>query len=114
MASARATESESAPKSSTSGMRCGGLNGCAVTRRPGLCMPTARSDQVSAEVHAALDSVLDEVRATPVDELLEGRKVGRAGLPSTKLGLLFHIAEHATRHAGQALTTARILGGQVG
>jgi uncharacterized damage-inducible protein DinB len=24
------------------------------------------------------------------------------------LGLLFHAAEHATRHAGQAITTARV------
>jgi uncharacterized damage-inducible protein DinB len=32
-------------------------------------------------------------------------------LPSTTLGLLVHAAEHATRHMGQAITTARILGG---
>jgi uncharacterized damage-inducible protein DinB len=25
------------------------------------------------------------------------------------IGLLFHAAEHATRHVGQAITTARIL-----
>ncbi len=62
------------------------------------------------EVRRFLDLALDQVRATPVSELLSDRKVGRAGLPSTTLGLLFHAAEHATRHAGQALTTARILG----
>jgi uncharacterized damage-inducible protein DinB len=56
-----------------------------------------------------LERALDQIRATPADALLEVRKVGRAGLPSTTLGLLFHVAEHATRHAGQALTTARIL-----
>jgi len=27
------------------------------------------------------------------------------------LGLLFHAAEHATRHVGQAITTAKILAG---
>jgi len=27
------------------------------------------------------------------------------------MGLLFHAAEHSTRHMGQAITTARILGG---
>jgi hypothetical protein len=37
--------------------------------------------------------------------------VGRAGLPSTVIGLLFHLAEHAQRHAGQALTTAKIVRG---
>ena len=35
--------------------------------------------------------------------------VGRAGLPTTVLGLLFHAAEHSTRHAGQAITTALLL-----
>ena len=62
-----------------------------------------------AGVRAALDAALEQVRATPRDSLLAERKVGRAGLPSTTLGLLFHAAEHATRHMGQAITTARIL-----
>lgn len=62
-------------------------------------------------VHAQIDRALEQVKATPVSTLLEERKVGRAGLPSTTLGLMFHVAEHATRHAGQAITTARILQG---
>ena len=37
------------------------------------------------------------------------RPVGRAGLPSTVGGLLFHAAEHSMRHVGQLLVTARIL-----
>jgi uncharacterized damage-inducible protein DinB len=67
-------------------------------------------DALLSGTHAALDAALAQIRATPVSTLLEERKVGRSGLPSTTLGLLFHVAEHATRHAGQALTTARILG----
>ena len=39
------------------------------------------------------------------------RLVGRAGLPSTVLGLLFHIAEHTQRHTGQIVTTAKIARG---
>jgi hypothetical protein len=35
--------------------------------------------------------------------------VGKQKLPSNVLGLLYHAAEHATRHAGQAMSTARIL-----
>jgi uncharacterized damage-inducible protein DinB len=66
-------------------------------------------DVLVAEVHNALDRALDQIRGTDVDTLLAERKVGRAGLPSTTLGLLFHAAEHATRHAGQAITTFRIL-----
>lgn len=66
--------------------------------------------QLIDDVRGALDRALDQVRSTPASTLLEERKVGRAGLPSTTIGLLFHAAEHATRHAGQALTTARLLG----
>jgi uncharacterized damage-inducible protein DinB len=62
-----------------------------------------------AEVYDAIDRALDQIRSTPSTELLANRKVGRAGLPSTTLGLFFHAAEHATRHMGQAITTARIL-----
>lgn len=39
----------------------------------------------------------------------ETRWVGRARLPSTAGGLVVHCAEHTQRHAGQAVTTARML-----
>jgi hypothetical protein len=58
-----------------------------------------------------LQAALNQVRNTPRETLLEPRQVGRAGLPSTTLGLLFHAAEHAARHTGQAITTAKILAG---
>ena len=66
---------------------------------------------IAKESAAALDRALAQVKATPRDQLLDVRTVGRAALPSTVLGLLFHAAEHATRHVGQALTTAKILAG---
>jgi hypothetical protein len=40
---------------------------------------------------------------------LDFRGVGRAQLPSTVLGLLFHAAEHTQRHAGQVATTRRVV-----
>lgn len=43
--------------------------------------------------------------------LLEPRAVGRARLPSTVLGLLFHAAEHSARHAGQIITLSRVVRG---
>jgi hypothetical protein len=52
------------------------------------------------------------LQSTSRDDLLIERRVGRAGLPSNVIGLLFHAAEHSTRHAGQAITTARVLRGQ--
>ena len=74
--------------------------------------PPAAFASVVGEVNAFIDRALEQLRGTPRDVLLEGRKVGRAGLPSTVLGLLFHAAEHATRHVGQAMTTAKILKGR--
>ena len=67
--------------------------------------------EVAEGTYAAIDRALDQLRATPRADLLVPRKVGRAGLPSTTLGLLFHAAEHSTRHAGQAISTAKILAG---
>jgi len=49
------------------------------------------------------------LQSTPNQDLTAFRGVGRAQLPSTKLGLLFHAAEHAQRHIGQLLVTVRIL-----
>jgi DinB superfamily len=71
--------------------------------------PRPSLEAIVAGVTQILDRALVQVRATPRDTLLEPRKIGRAGLPTTTLGLLFHAAEHATRHAGQAITTAKIL-----
>jgi aminoglycoside 6'-N-acetyltransferase I len=62
-------------------------------------------------MHAGVAAALDAYRATGLHTLDHERKVGRAGLPSTVLGLLFHAAEHARRHAGQVIATATILKG---
>ena len=66
------------------------------------------SAMVEATV-ASLDLALAQVKSTTSVDLLVDRKLGRAQLPTNVLGLLFHAAEHATRHAGQAVTTAKVL-----
>jgi hypothetical protein len=63
------------------------------------------------DVDRTIERAFAQLRATSRESLLDDRKVGRAGLPSNVLGLLFHAAEHSTRHAGQAITTAKILMG---
>jgi uncharacterized damage-inducible protein DinB len=70
--------------------------------------PATFADLVN-ETSAHIDRALDQLRRTTRDQLLEHRGVGRAQLPSNVLGLLFHAAEHSTRHAGQLITTAKIL-----
>jgi hypothetical protein len=70
--------------------------------------PVAIATLVSG-VGAIIDRALEQLAATSTESLLDERKLGRAGLPTTVLGLLFHAAEHSTRHVGQAITTARIV-----
>ena len=71
--------------------------------------PPSGAPELLADLDMILDRALSQIRATPDAMLLEPRGVGRLQLPSTVIGLLFHAAEHASRHAGQALTTARVV-----
>lgn len=73
--------------------------------------PAPLSDLVH-EAQAHIDRALEQLRQTPRTQLLDFRGVGREQLPSNVLGLLFHAAEHTTRHAGQLVTTAKILAGR--
>ena len=61
-------------------------------------------------VEATIERALAQIRATDPATLTDARAVGRGRLPSTVAGLLFHAAEHTQRHAGQAMTTARVVG----
>jgi uncharacterized damage-inducible protein DinB len=61
-------------------------------------------------IEHAIDAALDQIRLTPASTLTTPREVGRLRLPSTVIGLLFHAAEHATRHTGQMATLRRITG----
>lgn len=56
-----------------------------------------------------IDWALVELSKVNEQTLLEHRGVGRAQLPSTVQGLLFHTAEHTMRHVGQLLVTTRII-----
>lgn len=74
--------------------------------------PGSPPDQAAAladAFEAQVERALAQLRSTPEVTLLEPRGVGRQQLPSTVLGLLFHAAEHTQRHAGQIVTTARIV-----
>jgi uncharacterized damage-inducible protein DinB len=71
--------------------------------------PPAPLSDLVRETHAQIDRALEQLRQTSRTQLLDFRGVGRSQLPSNVLGLLFHAAEHSTRHAGQSMTTAKIL-----
>jgi uncharacterized damage-inducible protein DinB len=67
------------------------------------------ADTLRAIFDAAIERALEQLRTTSDADLLSARSVGRARLPSNVLGLLFHAAEHTLRHAGQAVTTAKVI-----
>lgn len=77
--------------------------------RPGE--PPANAAALLADVERAVSHALDVLRATTPESLAQARTVGRAALPSTVHGLLFHLAEHAQRHAGQLVTTVKVVRG---
>lgn len=52
---------------------------------------------------------LQQLQYTNETTLTETRGVGRAQIPSTVIGLLFHAAEHTQRHVGQLLVTAAVV-----
>jgi uncharacterized damage-inducible protein DinB len=74
---------------------------------------TSQADaaELLALLCTAIDRALTQLRTTDPETLAHERRVGRAGHPSTVLGLLFHAGEHTSRHAGQISTTVRVLQG---
>jgi uncharacterized damage-inducible protein DinB len=60
-------------------------------------------------VETTVERALQTLGEIPESSLLEPRPVGRAQRPSTVLGLLYHAGEHAQRHTGQVIATAKIL-----
>ena len=58
-----------------------------------------------------IDRALEQLRRTSPDRVFDTCHVGRAKLPATVIGLLFHGAEHTTRHVGQLITTLKVVNG---
>jgi uncharacterized damage-inducible protein DinB len=73
--------------------------------------PPPDSGQLIAAAQSKIDEALNVIRSMPDDILFEPRAVGRAQLPTSVFGLLFHIAEHTQRHTGQIISLARVVQG---
>jgi hypothetical protein len=56
-----------------------------------------------------VDLALTQIKNTDESTLPDYRGVGRAGLPSTVIGLIFHAAEHTMRHVGQLMVTVAVV-----
>jgi len=79
----------------------------AAEREPPELAPDAAA--LLAGLRDVVDRALAQLRATPTETLLEPRALGHARLPTNTIGLVFHAAEHAMRHVGQAIVTARVV-----
>jgi uncharacterized damage-inducible protein DinB len=56
-----------------------------------------------------MDASLQRLQGVSAEQLSTPRELGRAKVPTSMRALIVHAGEHAARHAGQIVTTARIL-----
>lgn len=61
------------------------------------------------DLRRTIDNCIDRLRQTPAESLQIPRAFGRSAILPSTFGLLFHAAEHSQRHAGQVVTTAKIV-----
>lgn len=71
--------------------------------------PEMDLEELMRHVYAAFEAAAAQIAATPGDRLGDVRGIGRAQIPVTLGGILFHVGEHAVRHVGQVITTVKLL-----
>jgi len=64
-----------------------------------------------AEVEVSFSNAAERVRVLATADFDKFRGVGRKQLPTSIGGALIHVADHTQRHAGQVVTTAKVLRG---
>lgn len=69
----------------------------------------ANKAELLSEFSTAVRSAKERVLALQGVDLEEKRTVGRKQLPTTVGGLLVHVADHTQRHAGQLVTTSKLI-----
>ena len=62
-----------------------------------------------AEVEASFSNAADRIRVLATGNFDMPRAIGRKQLPASLGGALIHVADHTQRHAGQVVTTAKVL-----
>jgi hypothetical protein len=71
--------------------------------------PVSSREMLFGEFERAIESAMERIRAIPPETYEKARWVGRGALPSSVGGLLVHCADHAQRHVGQLVTTAKVV-----
>lgn len=62
-----------------------------------------------AEVEVSFSDAADRIRVLATADLNTPRFVGRKQLPTSIGGAMIHVADHAQRHTGQIVTTAKVV-----
>lgn len=75
----------------------------------GLENSTIKVQQLIEAFDKQVEKAIFQLKNTDEVSLTAVRGVGRAKIPSTVIGLLFHAAEHTTRHLGQILVTSKVV-----
>jgi uncharacterized damage-inducible protein DinB len=65
--------------------------------------------EVMAEFADGMLTAKERARAFRPEQYEQPRMIGRKKLPTTAGGLLVHCAEHTQRHAGQMVTTVKVV-----
>jgi uncharacterized damage-inducible protein DinB len=65
--------------------------------------------ELIAEVEISFSNAADRIRTLATADLNTPRFVGRKQLPTSIGGALIHVADHTQRHAGQIVTTAKVI-----
>ena len=71
--------------------------------------PGFTTDELVKLFDMQVDKAMEQLKITDEKTLTDYRGIGRAGLPSTVIGLLFHAAEHTMRHVGQLIVIAAVV-----
>jgi hypothetical protein len=69
----------------------------------------ATLESLLRQAHSAIERALVALRGADPSTLHAARAVGRAALPTTVFGVLFHIAEHTQRHTGQIIAMSKVV-----
>jgi uncharacterized damage-inducible protein DinB len=72
-------------------------------------METGSQVEVREEFRAGLRDAMERVQSFAPETFGEVREVGRRRVFTTVGGLLIHCAEHTQRHAGQMVTTVKVV-----
>ena len=65
--------------------------------------------ELLAEVEGSFSNAGERIRVLATADFNTFRGVGRKQLPTSIGGALIHVADHAQRHVGQVVTTAKVL-----